>query len=123
MEGVRQTLELNPMVQLGRALGKVAVRRALGGPRRPTWTLRYEAFIELMRFHFDPSSALTLAERREALDRTGSQEARHERSTFTRVDVDGISGAWVEAKQGTSKNVILYLHGGGYSVGSALSHW
>lgn len=123
MHGGRQNLDLNPMIQFGRALGKVAVRRALNGPKRPTWSLRYEAFIEMMRYHFSPTSALTLAERREALDRTGSLEVRQDRSTFKRVDLDGIPGAWIQAKHSEPKNVILYLHGGGYSVGSALSHW
>ncbi len=38
------------------------------------------------------------------------------------VDAYGVHGLWIAAKGAAEDKVILYLHGGGYSVGSSLSH-
>ena len=42
--------------------------------------------------------------------------------TFDRVDAGGVSAAWVEAPGADSGRVILYLHGGGYVIGSIDTH-
>ena len=38
------------------------------------------------------------------------------------VDVDGIRSEWVSLPSAASERVILYLHGGAYSVGSITTH-
>ena len=38
------------------------------------------------------------------------------------VDVDGCMGAWVQAPDTATDRVLLYLHGGGFRVGSTRSH-
>lgn len=38
------------------------------------------------------------------------------------VDAGGVHGLWITAQGAATDKVILYLHGGGYSVGSSLSH-
>jgi len=38
------------------------------------------------------------------------------------IDVAGIPAEWISAPEAKSENIILYLHGGGYIVGSINSH-
>ena len=38
------------------------------------------------------------------------------------IDVAGISAEWISAPEAKNENVILYLHGGGYILGSITSH-
>jgi acetyl esterase/lipase len=38
------------------------------------------------------------------------------------VDVDGVPGEWVTAPGANPDNVVLYLHGGGYAIGSIATH-
>src|SRR5262249_10733042 len=43
--------------------------------------------------------------------------------TFTELkDADGVKAEWLQLAESSSKNVIFYLHGGGYIIGSAASH-
>jgi acetyl esterase/lipase len=62
----------------------------------------------------------TLEERRTLMDSFG-QEAP-EGTTVTKVDAGGVPAEWVVAAEADDNRVILYLHGGGYSLGSLDSH-
>ena len=62
----------------------------------------------------------TLEERRALMDSFG-QEAP-EGTSVTTVDAGGAPAEWVVASGADSDRVILYLHGGGYSLGSLDSH-
>ena len=42
--------------------------------------------------------------------------------TVTSVDVDGIPAEWLDAPDIESNRVLLYLHGGGYVIGSIATH-
>ena len=42
--------------------------------------------------------------------------------TFDRVDAGGVPAAWVEAPGADTGRVMLYLHGGGYVIGSIDTH-
>ena len=42
--------------------------------------------------------------------------------TFDRVDAGGVPAAWVEAPGADAGRVMLYLHGGGYVIGSIDTH-
>jgi monoterpene epsilon-lactone hydrolase len=39
-----------------------------------------------------------------------------------RVDAGGVAGEWIMTPQATAEHVILYLHGGGYTIGSVKTH-
>ncbi|MGQ0699768.1 MAG: alpha/beta hydrolase [Panacagrimonas sp.] len=43
-------------------------------------------------------------------------------STTSDNGIFGVPGAWIEQRDTDSKNVLLYLHGGGYTLGSHLTH-
>lgn len=44
------------------------------------------------------------------------------RKAGTKALVGGVSGEWQEAKAGSKDTIILYLHGGGYVIGSPITH-
>ncbi|MES3021538.1 MAG: alpha/beta hydrolase [Pseudomonadota bacterium] len=68
-----------------------------------------------------------LAPRRERMAITRKQfdhmfDDRVFSAAFTPVDVDGVRGEWVLAPGAAPGRRMLYLHGGGFRVGSAYSH-
>src|SRR3954463_4673660 len=62
----------------------------------------------------------TLEERRATMDSFGN--AVGDRAAVTAVDAGGVPGEWVVAPEADSDRVVLYLHGGGYCMGSPSSH-
>jgi acetyl esterase/lipase len=42
--------------------------------------------------------------------------------TFEPVDVDGVPAEWVTAPDAAADKAVLYLHGGGYAIGSIRTH-
>ena len=62
----------------------------------------------------------TLEERRALMDSFG--QAAPAGTTVSTVDAGGVPSEWVVALEADDDRVILYLHGGGYSLGSLDSH-
>lgn len=58
--------------------------------------------------------------KRKRFDENGLK--RKFKTKFTPLDIGGITGEWVQAKNASSTKRILYLHGGAFTVGSAHSH-
>lgn len=65
-------------------------------------------------------TAGTLEERRATMDSFGSEVG--DRAQVTPVDAGGVPGEWVVAPEADDDRVVLYLHGGGYCMGSPSSH-
>lgn len=64
----------------------------------------------------------TMAERRAGMDAMGQLFPPREDCTIEEVDAGGRPALWLVAKGAATDRVILYLHGGGYVLGSPLSH-
>jgi acetyl esterase/lipase len=62
----------------------------------------------------------TLEERRATMDSFGNEVG--DRAVVTPIDAGGVPGEWVVAREADDDRVILYLHGGGYCMGSPSSH-
>jgi acetyl esterase/lipase len=62
----------------------------------------------------------SLEERRALMDSFG--QAAPDDVVVTPVDAGGVPGEWVEAPEAVDDRVVLYLHGGGYHMGSLASH-
>jgi len=43
-------------------------------------------------------------------------------ATSTPAEIGGVPGEWVEMPESSADRVVLYLHGGGYVIGSILTH-
>lgn len=68
----------------------------------------------------DTPKAQRLALRRALFDRMFSE--RVFTASFTPVAADGVKGEWVLAPGADPQRRMLYLHGGGFALGSPLSH-
>lgn len=100
----------------------VRMKRRLVGPTRPSWTEDFETIATVMRHGADYSVLLPLATQRRVID-PGRPDTDVVRATEIRsVDVDGIQGQWFVSKDARPDAVVVYFHGGGYSVGSVRSH-
>lgn len=113
--------------QSAETLAKVAWSRSRHGPKEPGWSLRYEVLVEMLRVQFGGSSReLTpteLARVRKRFDAIGEVEDKRDRSVTEWTRVAGLKAAWLRPKYRTpEEGVVLYLHGGGYMVGSPTSH-
>ena len=62
-----------------------------------------------------------LPELREYMDQF-SENANMEGVTIQNVDVNGVPGEWVTTADSNPDRRLLYIHGGGFMLGSALSH-
>ncbi len=67
-------------------------------------------------------SAATIAEQREALDAMAATSLAPEGVSVEPVTLAGRSGEWLAPEAVTADGVVLYLHGGGYCIGSLGSH-
>jgi len=63
-----------------------------------------------------------LIERRKRLDALGGQYPLPTDVRLEAADANGVSGEWTMTPEANPANVILYLHGGGYTTGSLQSH-
>lgn len=66
--------------------------------------------------------APTLAENRAAFDARGDQYPLPGDAAVTEVDAGGVPAAWIAVPGADPGRVLLYLHGGGYQIGSFRSH-
>ena len=67
-------------------------------------------------------SAATIAEQREALDAMAATSPPPEGVAVEPVTLAGRPGEWLTPEAATGDGVVLYLHGGGYCIGSLGSH-
>ena len=65
---------------------------------------------------------LSLEEERAGLDEGGARFKVPEDVTMQPVNVDGVEGEFLIAPGASDNKVVLYLHGGGYVIGSIKSH-
>lgn len=68
-----------------------------------------------------PLRAAPIAERRRQYDRAERTFGR-DNEPGELVDAGGCPAEWVRAQRDSSQPVVLYIHGGGYSLGSTRSH-
>ena len=107
-----------------RALFRTIARRRKNGPLRPTWSLAIEATQELMRLHLERAKTQPAAEVRKLQDQLGrflpSQSLQRVERRVERLG--GVEGTWLSPPGLTAQTLLLYFHGGGYSLGSIHTH-
>jgi monoterpene epsilon-lactone hydrolase len=65
---------------------------------------------------------LTLEERRRVLDRNGSLVSIPRGTMLERVEISGVACEWILPHRHDAEVILLYLHGGAYTLGSCDSH-
>lgn len=101
-------------------LGRVGIRRLRNGSRCARWTLAYESGVEAMSLLLRGDESME--EKRKRIDLLSAWERPRRRAVYKEVDLGGLKGLWTEPKGGYNKTTILHLHGGGYCIGSSISH-
>ncbi|MET0150893.1 MAG: alpha/beta hydrolase, partial [Acidimicrobiales bacterium] len=64
----------------------------------------------------------TIGERRVVMDEIGGNAPLAEGTEMEAVDADGVPGQWLRPPGVVEDGALLYLHGGGYCLGSVVSH-
>jgi epsilon-lactone hydrolase len=96
-------------------------RHAARGPLRPTWDEGFETWATVLHHYARRSTLLPLAwQRRAAAVVVPSSRPRD--ISYESVDAGGVKAEWFRAYGCDESRVLLYLHGGGYSIGSIDSH-
>lgn len=72
-------------------------------------------FAGMPKLKFEPAS-------RPVFDGIMSQTPAPDTVTFEEGEVGGVKGWWARPTKSTPKSVVLYLHGGGYVIGSAAAY-
>lgn len=99
-----------------------AARRALRGPKRPTWTLEFEIVAAFMRLYGPALRLLSPARQRKAVEALLTPSSLTSQIKRRREPVEGVHVEWFEPAQVTTDAVLLFLHGGGYVLGSIETH-
>jgi acetyl esterase/lipase len=68
------------------------------------------------------AGAETLEQQRAAMDLLAAMNPLPADVTFTAVSANGVPAEWLSAPGADPTRVVMYLHGGGYLIGSLLSH-
>ncbi len=101
----------------------VQLRRRLRGPMLPSWDARYETLAMLLHHYARRSTWLPLSLQRKAATAFLRPTPATRQCQFrpVRVGPGSIAAEWFHHDQ-ESEGVLLYLHGGGYSIGSIDTH-
>jgi len=100
----------------------VGARRALLGPMRPSWSHDFEVVAFVLRSSSSLSTHLPLAWQRRIID-PKRPPTRVVRETEQRRELlDEVPVEWFRRPESDPERLLIYLHGGGYSVGSIDSH-
>lgn len=100
----------------------IRMRRAIVGPRRPTWTLELETVAEVLRRSSTLSAVLPLQLQRRVIDPPRPVTEPMRKVDMTPLDAGGVSAEWFSQPGHDPSRVVLYFHGGGYATGSINSH-
>lgn len=99
-----------------------AARRALRGPKRPSWTLEMEIASEFMRLYGPVLSRLSPENQRKAAEALLQPTPLALDTPRSAVDANGVPATWFKPRGSSHDAVIYYLHGGGYILGSMDTH-
>lgn len=81
-----------------------------------------EQLVERLRSFPKAAPEVTWEQRRAAMDRASAKAPLPDGSTVEPVDAGGVPGEWITAAAGDDGPATLYLHGGGYTMGSFVTH-
>jgi monoterpene epsilon-lactone hydrolase len=99
----------------------VRLRRKIRGPMRPSWDDHFETWATVLHHYGTRSHLLPLSSQRRAaagfLPKRSTRDMRYDH-----VDAGGVESEWFRPAGCDESRVLLYLHGGGYCLGSVDTH-
>lgn len=107
-----------------RALQTTTIGRLTKGPRLPSWSPLFELCVEALRRNALQMSKLSLADARASWDRSSSFDPALKQVARQPVTASGVRCEWFRprTKLPSDAQTLLYLHGGGYCIGSTNTH-
>jgi epsilon-lactone hydrolase len=102
--------------------GRTVLRRSMRGPLHPRWPWQTELLAGVLQASGQNVARMAPVAARRAMEARAVPPERLEGVRVREAVVGGVSGEWVTAASGTSGGTVLYLHGGGYALGSPASH-
>ena len=103
-----------------RAILVATALRLRGGPTAPSWTWTLEWLVASYRAALVDSMSLSPARVRALAIQPPSRAAR--RLTIQEVELGGVRARCAHMPGGSAGRSLLYLHGGGFVIGSPLTH-
>jgi acetyl esterase/lipase len=117
---------MRTLVGLSMALGyagtllATAVRRPFRSPGRPSWSIGDEARATYLRRFLHRLQPLPVEARRRKMDSVPVLlPGALLRTKRLRDSLDGVPVTWITPRAGPEPRLLLYLHGGGFTVGSS----
>jgi acetyl esterase/lipase len=98
------------------------LRRVLSGPRRPGWSLRLELAQSVMRAVLMRSKRRGVAWLRAAQEALPANVPLAGEVTFEPVTLAGVPCEWCAPRGHSPARTIVYLHGGGFVIGSVAGY-
>lgn len=99
-----------------------AARRLKRGPLRPGWSFKFEATVAFMKATNERIIRLDAPSQRAEMESLLIPSPALRRVRREQVDAGGVPSEWFIPREGSSDDVVLYLHGGSYVFGSTLTH-
>jgi monoterpene epsilon-lactone hydrolase len=112
-----EQLVANPVLRAA-----IGMRRALRGPRLPTWTLEMEIACEFMRLYAPLSKRMSVVNMRRGAALVMKNQPLRDDVRREKGKVLSCTAEWFVPARLESEAVIYYLHGGGYVLGSINTH-
>jgi monoterpene epsilon-lactone hydrolase len=103
----------------------VSLRRKVSGPLRPSWDPTFEALAELFHQGSLRITRLSLEQQRKwthSVILGLPSSPLYQETVFEKVSAGGVQAEWFRRNDAAQGPVILYLHGGGYGLGSLDTH-
>ncbi len=97
-------------------------QRRRRGPLVPSWSEEYETLATMLRAYSRRSLALPLRVQRGAAESFLEPSPLLRQTRVERSHVSGVPCAWFRPADADPDAVVMYLHGGGYSIGSVATH-
>ncbi|HVP61147.1 MAG TPA: alpha/beta hydrolase [Myxococcaceae bacterium] len=102
------------------ALLVTAVRRIRRPPLRPSWSIGDEARASFLRAFWRRLNSLPVEVRRQEIDSVPVLlPSALLRTTRRRATLAGVPVTWVTPRAGAEPRLVLYVHGGGFTIGSS----
>ena len=81
-----------------------------------------QSIVDMLRAQRSAQSEPTIEEMRAGIESMSTMMPLAADIAFERIDAGGVAAAWVVAPNADPARVVLYLHGGGYVIGSINTH-
>lgn len=101
----------------------VPLRRLARGPKRPSWSTRYEIIAETLQADAARIAAKPAQWRREYVEKMARRVAWRREAKSTEVAAGRVRGVWFEPEDvDPQAPLLVYFHGGAYRFGSPHTH-